>query len=284
MARSRCRLGTRSGPTVAERSLLYVPGHRPDRFDKAWATGADGVIFDLEDAVPMSAKAEALDAVIAHLRGGGSPTSAWVRINPGAPGRREASALLDAGVACGFVVPKATRQDLDALHGLAPTTALIPLVESAPAVLEVAELAGASGVTTLAMGEVDLAADLALGSGTGADLVLWSIRTQVVVATSAAGRRGPVGPVSVEFDDLDAFAESTRILKSAGFSARQAIHPRQVAVVNEVFTPTGDEVAAARRLLELAAAADGGVCVDDQGRMVDEAVLRSARRILDQIR
>lgn len=269
---------------MADRSFLYVPGHRPDRFDKAWATGADAVIFDLEDAVPISAKAEALDAVIAHLGAGGFPGSAWVRLNVGAAGRVEATAVLDAGIRCGFMVPKATRDDLDALARIAPGTAFIPLIESADAVLDVVSIASATGVATLAMGEVDLAADLALGSGTGAERVLWSVRTQVVVAASSQGRLGPVAPVSVVFDDLEAFEASTRELKDAGFGARQAIHPRQVAVINEAYTPSTEELDHARRLLELAAGAQGGVCVDDQGRMIDEAVLRSARRVLEQTR
>lgn len=269
---------------MADRSFLYVPGHRPDRFDKAWGTGADAVIFDLEDAVPISAKAEALAAVVGHLGAGGGPGSAWVRLNAGAAGRAEAAALLDAGIQCGFMVPKATRDDLAALVAIAPETAFIPLIESAVAVLDIIAIASAPGVATMAMGEVDLAADLGLGPGGGAESVLWSVRTQVVVAAASQGRIGPLAPVSVVFDDLDAFAASTRELKAAGFGARQAIHPRQVGVINEVYTPGSEELDQARRLLELAAAAQGGVCVDDQGRMIDEAVLRSARRLLDQAR
>jgi citrate lyase subunit beta/citryl-CoA lyase len=268
---------------MTDRSLLYVPGHRPDRFEKAWATGADAVIFDLEDAVPVSAKTEALAAVTAHLASAPPTASAWVRLNPGQAGRTEAAALLEAGARCGFVVPKATTRDLVELHALEPEAALIPLVESARAILEITRLAEADGVVTLALGEVDLSADLGLESTAAAEAVLWPLRAHVVVAAAAANRASPVGPVSIDIQDLDAFAESTRRLKAAGFGARQTIHPRQVAVVNHVFTPSEGEVAAARRLLELGAAR-GGVCVDDDGRMIDEAVLRSARRLLDRVR
>ena len=168
---------------------------------------------------------------------------------------------------------------LATLHADAPHVALVPLVESAAAVADVAAIAAAGGVRTLAIGEVDLAADLGFGDDVP-DAVLWALRTQVVVAAAVAGRTGPLGPVSRDIADLDRFETLVRRLRGAGFGAVQAIHPSQVPVVQAVFTPTADEVAAAQRTLDQADAAAGGVFVDDHGRMIDEAVLRSARRLL----
>jgi citrate lyase subunit beta / citryl-CoA lyase len=265
---------------VAPRSYLYVPGHRPDRFDKALSSGADAVIFDLEDAVPVAAKDGARDDVRAHLAGlapGGA--EAWVRINDGDRGAADLAALAELTALTGVVVPKARPDGLAVLHAGAPHVAMVALIESASAVASVAEIAAADGVRTLAMGEVDLAADLGLGDDVP-DAAMWALRMPVVVACAARGRAAPLGPVVRDIDDLERFEAIVRQLRSAGFGAVQAIHPKQVPVIDAVFTPTADELAAMERILQQAEAADGGVFVDDDGRMIDEAVLRSARRLL----
>ena len=127
------------------------------------------------------------------------------------------------------------------------------------------------------MGEVDLAADLGV-EVSGDERELWPLRTQAVVASAAAGLRPPVGPVWVDVRDLDGLAASTEALRRRGFGSRQTIHPGQVAVVNERFTPSAAEVDRARSLLEGAEATDAGAWTGPDGTMVDEAVLRSARR------
>jgi len=104
-----------------------------------------------------------------------------------------------------------------------------------------------------------------------------------VVVSAAAGIGAPVGPVSTDFRDLDRFAASTRALARRGYVGRACIHPAQVAVVNEVFTPAPDEVAWAReviRLMDEAVSRGVGVVVGPDGRMVDEAVVRRARRVI----
>ena len=206
----------------------------------------------------------------------------WVRINDDDRGRDDLQALAGLATLAGVVVPKATPDVLAARHVDAPGVALIPLVESATAITQVLAIAASAGVRTLAIGEVDLAADLGLGDDVP-DAALWALRMQVVVACAATGRTAPLGPVIRDIDDLTGFATTVHQLRHAGFGAVQAIHPKQVAVVNDEFTPTTDEVAAAERLLAAAARADGGVFVDDAGRMIDEAVLRSARRTLEAI-
>jgi citrate lyase subunit beta/citryl-CoA lyase len=264
---------------MAERSWLYVPGHRPDRFAKAVDSGADVVIFDLEDAVPVTEKAAALTHVVEFLTGYHGSPAPWVRVNAERAGVAEAEALVILPAVRGLVVPKATPESVGELRRRHGGVALAPLVESAAAVQRCGELAMAPGVHILAMGEVDLAADLGV-SPQAPDAMWWALRSAVVVASAAAGRRGPLAPVSVDFRDVEGFRASTQQLRWAGFSGRQAIHPAQVEVINEVFTPSEAEMRHAHRVVELAEAANGGVCVDDDGRMIDEAVLRSARRIL----
>jgi citrate lyase subunit beta/citryl-CoA lyase len=89
------------------------------------------------------------------------------------------------------------------------------------------------------------------------------------------------GPVWVDIRDSEGLASSTRLLRRSGFGARQAIHPSQVPIINDAMSPTSEELERAAYVLELAAKAGGGACVDDDGRMIDEAVLRSARRLLE---
>ena len=128
------------------------------------------------------------------------------------------------------------------------------------------------------MGEVDLAADLGLEPSPD-ERELRSLRMDVVVASAAAGRQAPIGPVATDIKDLYGLGHSTEALRRAGFGSRQAIHPAQVPVINLAFTPTSKEIERAEALLARAQSAEG-VWVDDAGRMVDEAVLRSARRTL----
>jgi citrate lyase subunit beta/citryl-CoA lyase len=259
------------------RTYLYVPGHRPERFSKAFASGADAVILDLEDAVPIGAKDDARTAVADAL---GGADRAWVRINAGERGLADLAAIATAPGLSGVIVPKASVDNIGRMRAEAPGIALCALVESAGAIASVAAIAAADGVQRLAIGEVDLTADLRLGADPLPE-VLWALRTQVVVAAAASGRPPPIGPVPLEIHDSDGLRRSTRDLRRAGFWSRQIIHPTQVEVVHAVLTPTTEERDRAAELLALADAADGGVFVDANGRMVDEAVLRSARLIID---
>jgi citrate lyase subunit beta/citryl-CoA lyase len=267
---------------MGARVYLYVPGHRRDRFAKAVASGTDAVVLDLEDAVPIASKDTAREDVRAFLADvDPGAVELWVRINDGERGRDDLAALAGHPTLAGVIVPKAHPATLAARHADAPAVALVALVESASALGQLPAIAGADGVGALAIGEVDLAADLGLGDEVP-EAVLWALRTQVVVAAAAAGLAAPLGPVSRAIDDLEGFAAVVRQLRQAGFGAVQAIHPKQVPVVQAVFTPAPEERAAAERVVAQAAAADGGVFVDDDGKMIDEAVLRSARRLLAQ--
>jgi citrate lyase subunit beta/citryl-CoA lyase len=262
------------------RTYLYVPAHRPERFAKALASGADAVILDLEDAVPIDAKDDARAAVAGLLAG---TDRAWVRINVGERGLDDLAALATSPGLRGVIVPKASVDSLTGVRAAAPGVALCALVESAAAISAAAAIAATVGVERLAIGEVDLGADLRLGGEPLPD-VLWTLRTLVVVAAAAAGGPPPIGPVPLDIHDTDRLRRSTHDLRRAGFWSRQIIHPAQVDVVHEVLTPTTEERERAAELLTLADAADGGVFVDARGRMVDEAVLRSARHIIDLAR
>ncbi len=273
------------------RSHLYVPGDRPSMLAKASTRGADMIILDLEDAVAPNAKAEArriIREAIPQMDAAGARFA--VRVN-GEPEEQEAdlAALVDRGVKV-LVVPKATAEAIAAVAersrrlGFSSSLRLVALIESARGLWEVLSIAEHPQVVGLAIGEEDLAADLGLAHG--ADPMLWHpARSRLVWASACAGLPGPSGPVWADFSDLDGLRESTHLLRQCGFSSRPAIHPAQVRVINEVFTPSVEELEAAHRLVEeydQAKAGGRGAIRDSQGRMVDEAVVRRARHLLDR--
>jgi len=163
---------------------------------------------------------------------------------------------------------------------------MIPLVESAEALLQLAELARHPHVLRLAVGEADLAADLRLRPSPGEPELL-PIRLQVVVASAAAGLEAPIGAVATDFRDLDALRASTRGLADLGFRARSAIHPAQVAVINggaDAARERGGAGAPARRAVQDVRRRREGATTGEDGRMVDAAVIRSARETLAHAR
>lgn len=274
-------------------SYLYVPGNNPDRFAKADRVGADAVIFDLEDAVSPADKEAARAQVADHLaRPRPAGVEAWVRLNSDDRLGRDVAAVVGPGLR-GVIPAKTSNREelvrLDALLadaelacGLRPgRIAVAPLIESGLGVANIVDIAHGPRVTTLHLGEVDLAADLGLEPA-GDEIELLFSRSQAVVACSAAGIGSPVAPVSTNFRDLAGFSTSTLGLRRLGFVGRACIHPAQLAVVHEVFTPTAVQTAEAEDILQRLDEAGAGVAVDAAGRMIDEAVARQARRILAQ--
>lgn len=254
------------------RTLLFVPGDRPDRFDKAASAGADVVILDLEDAVAAAQKDEARRQVVSYLRAGGV---ASVRINSFDTAWHAAD--LDAiarASAGGVVVPKA--EDPAVVAGIADRCGMpvLAIIETARGVLAAPRIAAAPGVTRLALGALDLAADI----GTGDAGVLAQIRTQVVLASRAAGLAGPVDSVTTDVRDAAAAAADARAAKRVGMAGKLCVHPRQVGPVALEFGPTDDEVRWARAVLAAVGENSGVVVVS--GEMVDEPVLKRARRIV----
>jgi citrate lyase subunit beta/citryl-CoA lyase len=267
---------------VSARSYLYVPGNRPKMMAKAAARGADALILDLEDAVPASEKADAREQVVSFLRQRARERpEVWVRLNTGELLADDVAAITATG-ADGVSLPKVSSsydlERLDELLGPAGL-AVAALIESAAGVLSAPAIARAPRVVRLAIGEADLRAELGVDPSED-ERELAAIRTQIVLASAAAGIEPPIGPVSTDFTDLDAFRRSTEALRRLGFGARATIHPAQVGIVNEAFTPTAAAIAQARRLVDRYESSGGGVLLDDEGRMVDEAVVRAARRTL----
>lgn len=266
---------------MAPRSYLYVPADRPDRIDAAFGRGADALILDLEDSVAPEHKRAARDHLARWLPGAQVPV--WIRVNEGDQGMADLRALADRPNISGFCLAKASvAQVMTAgrtLEAAGSAAGLAPLLEDAAAVLDAREIAVLPRVVRLQVGEADLKAQLGLRPAPD-ERELLAIRSQVVLASAAARIEAPLGPASVNFTDLEAFAESTRALRRLGFSGRACIHPAQVGIVNAEFTTTPEEATRAHLVLSALAASGGAATRLPDGEMVDEASARAARRAL----
>jgi citrate lyase subunit beta/citryl-CoA lyase len=260
-------------------TLLYVPGDQPARVAKALVSDADVVIVDLEDAVRPEAKAEARDN-LASLLGGVDPSRGLqVRINALTTTwvDQDLAAVSALPSEVGVRIPKCedplALEDLDRRLGSRP---LHLLVESALGVEMAYAVTQCVGVASIGLGEADLRADLGVNEDAG---LLWA-RSRVVNAAAAAGLPPPTMSVFPDVADLDGLRRSCEVGRGLGFLGRAAIHPKQLPVITEAFRPSEVDVARARELVAAAADAEAGAVLTADGRFVDEAVLRQARRTL----
>ena len=283
-------------PTIdAVRSMLFAPGDGLDLITKAARSAADAVVVDLEDAVATSAK----DAARANLAAWPDSTLPFfLRINGFSSGAmwKDLVAAVEAGVE-GVILPKAGNREVmlkacGALSGLEAAAGrpggsitLIPMIETAMGVLNAVEiLSDCLRVQAVMIGsgeQGDLVADLGVQwepTGTG----LAYARSRVLLAARAAGVPHPIDGVFMNYRDQEALRTESRLARRLGYVAKLAIHPAQVGVINEVFTPSPDEVARHRAVLEAfdRAEAEGTASVAVDGRMVDRAVARTARSVL----
>lgn len=270
-------------PLAQARSLLFVPGNRPERFQKALDSGADAVILDLEDAVPAADKAAARAAILAQwpsLDTGGRPVLVRINAQGSAEWGQDLALLPQLAGLGGVVLPKAeSAQALAELHHLlGPSVPLLPLIESVAGFDALAEVAAAPGVLRLVLGHIDFLAD----SGIDCDeqeTELNPLRFAIALATRRAGLPSAVDGVTVQTGDEARLRADTQRARRFGFGAKLCIHPRQPAGVHQAFAPTEPELDWARRVLA-ADAASGGAAVQLEGRMVDLPVVLRARRTL----
>ncbi|MGW2283430.1 HpcH/HpaI aldolase/citrate lyase family protein [Streptomyces phaeochromogenes] len=289
------------------RSLLFVPGTRTDWLPKARAAGADAAVLDLEDAVPaadkLAARGQVADAVAraaAAPPGQAGRMALFVRVNPldGWAGAEELRAVVRPGLT-GIVLPKVgSAQDVkfaDRLlgwceqeQGLQPgRVALVPLLETARGLREAYDIARAAsriaylGALSAPGGDVERAVGYRW-SPEGTETV--ALRSRVLLDVRAAGVPCPVSGLWTRVGDLPglrAFAEQNR---SLGYEGMMAIHPFHVPLINEVFSPGPAELARCAELIAAveAAQAEGTGAVTFRGEMVDEAMARTARLVLER--
>ena len=264
-------------------SVLFVPGSRPERTPKALACGADAVCIDLEDSVPALEKAQARTAALTQIRraiGSGERRLA-LRINGIATraGLEDLLALADAEAlpALLFVpmVESAAQIGIVAAVLGARTPGIVPLIETVKGLRAAHDIASAPGVVAMMFGGGDFAAEL------GVELAwepLLAARGAFILAAAAAG----IAAIDVPFialDDAEGLLAETRAAKRLGFSAKAAIHPAQVDVINSALRPTAEEIAEAEEAAKVFAAA-GGAAVRFKDRMLEAPIMRRYQRIL----
>jgi citrate lyase subunit beta/citryl-CoA lyase len=279
---------------MARRSVLFSPGDRPDLMRKAPDSGADVVVFDLEDGVAPEAKADGREAVNDVLTDDAfdPDCEVCVRVNPVRPDRdvtaADLRAVLDGDPRIDSVMlPKAERAEdvriLDNLLGARRVDLpIIALCESAAGVLHAEAIAATDPIDAIAFGAEDLSADIGATRTREGTEVLHA-REHVVLAAGAAD----VDALDTVFTDIgesEALAEETAFALGLGYDGKMCIHPAQVPVVNDAFTPADDRIEWAHRVLEAAAEAQadgvGVFRVDDE--MIDAPLIARAEQVRDR--
>jgi citrate lyase beta subunit len=259
----------------AQRSWLFVPGDRQERFGKALDSGADAAIVDLEDAVAPEHKEMARQHVVALL----GERSAYVRINAADTEwyADDLASLAGARNLAGMVLPKSTTaEQIDAVAAVLPPAAeIVALIESAAGLRNADAIADAARTSRLAFGNMDFSLDI---SSDTADSTLLYARSRLVVASRAAGIAAPLDGVTTDLDNADSTMRDARAGRRLGFGGKLCIHPRQVPLVNDAFSYTPDQLTWARRVIA-AAAASHGAAVRVDGQMIDKPRLALANRI-----
>lgn len=282
------------------RSLLFAPGDRPERMEKAQATDADAVIFDLEDSVAPSGKAAARGTVAAALGARGKVPARFVRVNPIGTGLTgdDLAAVVPAQPD-GIMLPKAegaaSMHELDRLLRAEEARCGLPIggikalpiaTETARAMFKLGEYADAAErLVGLTWGAEDLPVSLGAIAAREADgryTPPYEVARAFTLFAAAAAGVAPIETVYPAFKDLDGLAAYAARGARDGFTGMMAIHPSQVPVINAAFTPTAEAVAEARAVVEAFAANPGVGAISLDGKMIDAPHLARARRILER--
>ena len=269
------------------RSLLFIPANRPDRFEKALASGADMVCLELEDGVAQGEKELARENMVAFFNARSSlPVYPEILVRINAPeepiGKADLEAVLN--LACkptALMIPKVRRADdvteLDKkLAAAAPDMAIYLLIETAEALEYASTIAVASQrIKMLLFGGVDLAAELR--ATTGWEALLYA-RGRVAHAGALAGLDVMDMPF-LAIEDETGLAEEAMRARDMGYGGKAAIHPRQIAAINKAFTPTAEDISHAKKIMAAYANAPRGVVVVD-GKLIEKPVILKMQYIL----
>ncbi|MBX3561352.1 MAG: CoA ester lyase [Sphingomonas sp.] len=272
------------------RSFLFVPGDRPERMEKALASGADALILDLEDSVAPAAKPEARRQAAAFLSAYPG-AKLWVRVNPldGGENERDLDAVLP-GHPDGIVLPKSEGgASVDELarrltaRGNATAQVMAIGTETPAAIFGLGSYKGAKRLAALTWGAEDLPAAIGAATSREADgsyTAPYQVARALTLFGAAAAGVAPIETVYPAFKDTDGLAAYAARARRDGFTGMMAIHPAQVEVINAAFTPSAEEIAHAEAVVAMFEANPEAGALQLDGRMIDRPHLVQARRIL----
>jgi citrate lyase subunit beta / citryl-CoA lyase len=280
-----------------QRSFLFAPGNRPRMVQKVITFGADAIILDLEDAVPIAQKAATRSAIKAALMSYPQDRSCktYVRVNSLDTGLTADDVR---GIVCpaldGIILPKVeAAEELgegNAIMGLVEKELglaeghldLIPIIETAKGFLNAQAIAAAgTRARRLAFGAGDFTFDLGVNWFGDCPAIMLP-RMLLPIISRAAGLEPPFDTVYQDIRDLEGLRQETATAKALGFQGKMCIYPAQVAVVNDVFSPTETEIAYARKVIEAfrVAEAQGHASCTVDGKMIDYPLAERAKRVL----
>lgn len=260
------------------RSYLFVPANRVERFEKALQTEADAVIIDLEDAVPLELKQTARSSLIQWLNDHPQHT-VMVRINAQqTPWFKDDIQLARFNNVSAIILPKTeSPADLLPIQDVADLD-IYPLIETAQGFANVRAIAQSPQVKALMFGSIDFQLDLDMQAGYPE---LLYFRNEIVLASRLAQIEAPIDGVTVDFQDLQQLQLETTQAKNLGFAGKLCIHPKQVAAVNQTFSPSEDEISWAKQVLHVVNQAQHQA-VSLDGKMIDLPIVLKAEKILQR--
>ena len=259
------------------RSYLYVPADNAEKLDKAVNRGSDALIIDFEDSVSIENKDIARQNFAEWLEKYSGDLQIWVRLN---------SDFLDKDLefvisekVYGVIVPKASVENTSYVAGKIPANMKISaLIETADSILNALNIAKVNKVAFLQIGQLDLRAELGLTADLKSNTLQYAL-SHLVLASAAAGIEQPIAPMFRDFNDAQGLRSSCEQFKADGFFGSSCIHPKQIEVINDVFSTSESELREAREVID-SLEPGKSVGIDRNGRMIDEASLKIAQRIL----
>lgn len=285
---------------ITARSWLFAPGDSEKKMNKAMEGSADIVLLDLEDAVAPDAKASTRVMVHDFIKANpGRRHRLWVRINPfdGPYTLDDLAAIMPANPG-GIMLPKVYGRGevekldhclsaLEVANGIeeGSTPVIVLITETAEAMFHTGDYKGCPRVVALTWGAEDLADSIGASSNRSEDgsySFTYELARSLTVLGAATAGVTAIETISADFRDLDALRKRAQGVRRDGFQGMLAIHPAQVDVINEAFTPTEEEVAEAQEIVELFAANPGLGTIGWKGGMLDRPYLARAERLLRQ--
>ncbi len=262
---------------------LFVPATKIERVVKAFASGADAVIVDLEDAVAQADKAQARDA-LQHYYDSADYQPVWVRINQaGSTDYAEDIKLCEQMPnLAGIILPKAEQAtDIEYIHHISGLS-VIALVESAVGLHNLDNMASASGLIAFSYGFLDFCNDVQVQVGTvAADIIANQIRYQLLISSKVHQLSAPIDTVYPEFNDSEGLSQRVQLWSQMGMSGMLCIHPKQVATVKESLRPSDADIEFAKRVIE-EYERTGQAVFKVEGNMIDAPVIERCYQLLNR--